>query len=101
MNTKQASVGATSVHFEITVAKASSLDDAGQTQEPQAGTGSLGLGAFDASRSRVVQFTENNLDTGATLTTITLDIADNRPEQNRHRTDYITVPSERIPMSWM
>ena len=36
--------------------QAGSLDDAGQMQESESETGSLGLGAFDSSESRAVQF---------------------------------------------
>ena len=38
--------------------QAGSLDAVGQTQEPEAETGTLELGAFGASLSRIVQFFE-------------------------------------------
>ena len=83
--------------------QAGSLDDAGQPQEPEAETGSLELGASDASQSRVGQFLKPveprfcgiskykescyvkvNLETRAAETAFILDIANVRPEPLRH-----------------
>ena len=36
------------------------------------------------------------LDTGPAVTALLLDIADSRPEHNRHRKGYITASGERI-----